>query len=70
MEEVHTTVKILSVQPDDVWQCATCGTPAADADFAACVEEGVVTDYVCGQCVAHSIVALLHSQDEVIDSVE
>lgn len=67
MDEVHTTVKILSVQPGDAWQCETCGMPSAEADFAACVEEGSFSGYVCGQCVAHSIVALLHGQCETSD---
>ncbi len=70
MEGPYTTVKLLGVQPDDAWQCATCGIPAQESEFAACVEHGDRVEYVCGQCIAHSIVALLHSHHQATDQAE
>ncbi len=70
MEGAYTTVQILSVQPEDDWQCETCGTGAQECDFAACVEQGDHVGYVCGQCVAQSIVALLHAHRQALDQAE
>ncbi len=70
IEGAYTTVQILSVQPDDAWQCETCGTRAQECEFAACVEEEVQSTYVCGQCIAQSIVALLHSYREARGQIE
>ncbi|MFO8034196.1 MAG: hypothetical protein R6U88_03390 [Candidatus Bipolaricaulota bacterium] len=70
VEEHYTTVKIMTVQPEDVWQCETCGTAAQECEFAACVEEGDHASYVCGQCIAQSIVALLHRYREATNQAE
>ncbi|GEM_PF-5679231 len=70
MESPHTTVQILSVQPEDTWQCETCGTVAQECEFTAYVEEADQSTYVCGQCIAQSIVALLHSFREAQNQVK